>query len=71
VESFKSKVIYPNPTQNTLYLNGFHNVEYQIISILGQQLKTSKILSNLESVDTSNLAIGYYFLASPSKNIHS
>ncbi|MGS2726047.1 T9SS type A sorting domain-containing protein [Psychroserpens sp. BH13MA-6] len=64
-EDFDSNVIsvYPNPTSNTLYINGLQNgtSNIQIYDVLGQTVLTSEFMSNT-GLDISELHRGMYFI---------
>jgi len=54
---------YPNPTQNTIYLEGLHqNCQLQLFTILGQLLLEEKSKSTNHQLSVSSLSNGVYLL---------
>lgn len=63
VEEFSDDIsIYPNPVNNELYItNGDENSNYQIINLLGEEMKKGQVLST-NPINVSELASGIYFI---------
>jgi len=55
--------LYPNPSENVIYIEGFNlvNFNYQIISVNGSILTEDNAVSGQE-IDVSHLASGLYFI---------
>ena len=52
--------IYPNPTQNTLYISGVSNqFKIKVFTLTGQHILEKQ---NLTSIDVSQLKQGMYFI---------
>jgi len=54
--------VYPNPAQNTLYINADNASSYKIYNILGAEQKSGLLNKNFNTVDISNLESGVYFI---------
>lgn len=54
--------VYPNPTDNTLYIEGYNIHNIRIINVLGQEVKSigNSHDSDIISIDCSNLNHGVY-----------
>lgn len=61
--------LFPNPSINYVQVSGLTKTEnYSIYNVLGTEVNNGKI-SNTETIDTSNLTNGLYFLKLESENI--
>lgn len=68
--------VYPNPTQNSIYLKpsfaGKTELEYRLTDVLGKILQTKKILllagNEVQDIDLSAFASGSYFLDVQAQN---
>ncbi len=61
-EEFKSySKIYPNPTEDQLYLRTDKNTEYQIIDVMGNVVESGKTNQLISNFDISSLQKGVYF----------
>jgi|TARA_R110002167_G_scaffold59586_1_gene168862 hypothetical protein len=58
--------VYPNPTNGLVTLemgeNDLNNASYQLIDMLGKQLKSQQIVQSKMNIDISGLKQGIYFL---------
>ena len=54
--------VYPNPAQNTLYVNADNASSFKIYNILGAEQKSGLLNKNFNSIDISNLKSGVYFI---------
>ncbi len=54
--------IYPNPANNTLYVNTKENSNYQIVNLLGQSIQSGQLTNTLSKIDISSLPAGVYFI---------
>src|SRR5690606_21932051 len=65
-------IAYPNPTNNTLNitttLQGFNNIQYQIINTLGAIVNTNIVNTNDFSIDVKSMSSGIYFIHLQSGN---
>ncbi|MCQ2284570.1 MAG: T9SS type A sorting domain-containing protein, partial [Bacteroidales bacterium] len=58
--------IYPNPAENTLFIN-FDNNQYnvsniQLFDINGRLISSEQVEANVNSINVSNLTSGCYFI---------
>ena len=61
-EEFKIKsTLYPNPTEDKLYLRTDKNTEYQIIDIMGNLVEKGETSELISSFDVASLQKGVYF----------
>ncbi len=58
--------VFPNPFQELFHLRyeGIKDINYQIIDMVGREVKTGKINSQEKSISTKDLHTGIYFLLS-------
>lgn len=54
--------IYPNPTQNIVYVNTATNVSYTMYSTIGQELLKGELTENNKQIDLSSFSEGIYYL---------
>jgi dienelactone hydrolase len=54
--------IYPNPTQDMVYVNVATNVSYEVYSTIGQELLKGKLNENNKQIDLSNFSEGIYYV---------
>jgi hypothetical protein len=57
--------VYPNPTENQIFLKGnenFSDFEIQIVNIHGQIVQKTQYTVESQSIDVSNLESGVYFI---------
>ncbi len=62
--------LYPNPTTNTINIQGLEQGEYgvSVVDMQGRVLSTSEIAGSATSVDVSSLSAGIYFLTVSEEN---
>ena len=58
-ESQKPIKIYPNPSQNSIYMDGVNEIQFEIFSVKGNKIKSGIYTSG---IDISDLPKGIYFL---------
>ncbi len=63
--------MYPNPTRDfvTIESNGLNDLEYVLISLNGQIIKSGKILTDKEQISVSDLTNGIYVMKFISKEM--
>jgi len=54
--------VYPNPANDQITIAGIENAQYEIVSIHGQIVLSGTIENNTETINTSNLNQGSYFV---------
>ena len=62
---FEDLLFYPNPAGDRLFISmpsADNNTHYQIINLLGKQLFTGMLVSELTTIDVSAYAPGIYFI---------
>jgi hypothetical protein len=57
-----TSVIYPNPTRNILHLDIDKDVDYQLISTLGQKVLEGQLRGSNKQIATSQFPAGMYYL---------
>jgi len=62
VANMKNVFVYPNPVQNELVIENAENCTVQIYDLVGKELYSGIINQNKETVNTSYLSSGTYFL---------
>lgn len=58
---FTETGVYPNPVDNTLYINGGFQYNYVMFNSIGQQVLAGEAVGS-HSIDVSNLPQGIYFI---------
>lgn len=60
----KDVEVYPNPAQDFVYVStDINEGTIQILNLLGQQMQTVTITTNVMSIDVSQLKTGIYFVS--------
>ncbi len=54
--------IYPNPTQNFVYINTTNDLSYEVFSTVGQLMLKGELVGNNKTIDVSNFSEGIYYL---------
>ena len=58
----KAFIVYPNPSSNFLFINSSLETNYSLFSILGKQVVVGNLSQGENTIDTSALSSGIYFL---------
>ncbi|HPE58165.1 MAG TPA: T9SS type A sorting domain-containing protein, partial [Bacteroidales bacterium] len=58
----ETSFIFPNPTSNYIYINGFSNTEFKLYKLSGELEFSSFLKSDNEKIDISNFKAGTYFV---------
>lgn len=61
--------VYPNPANDQITIAGIENAQYEIVNIQGQVVLSGTIENNTETINTSNLNQGSYFVRIVGENV--
>ncbi len=61
-EFFSGLLVYPNPTEEVLYVDINKKSDYSIIDIFGKVIKTGMVQEGKNELDLKNYQAGIYFL---------
>lgn len=69
VEAKKLNIkLYPNPTLGVVYISGTVDANIEVFSLLGELVKTVRVMKNQSSIDCSDLPEGNYLIKIYSNN---